>query len=346
LGNWFEVKFAKKFRRHLQTISKYESGANRPNEDDFWKLVEVLNVGDGNLLGITLDKFIEAYEKAGGEIKRAVLLSKRKEHVEEQRLMRAGDMIKYKREMFGMTQRGLARRVIEKVIAKGGNKKIAVKSLFIAISEYESGAEYPTKEMAEEIGEILGIPELWVRIVKEKIIEHDRNDSAFNNLLWQARTLEDISLRELGLRIERSAGIISMYESGVVRPSEEVLEKLIRVLNINDANPLGITVERFRRAYFRVGVRGSVLDTAMTSAPDQASTSSPGGIDLTPANMNLPTKMDSRFRGNDKEGNGNDNGIQFHLDPAMLKQLQNAPGFVPVIINIQPLTDIRTFLEK
>jgi hypothetical protein len=63
-----------------------------------------------------------------------------------------------------------------------------------------------------------------------------------------------------------------------------------------------------------------------------------GGIDLTPANMNLQTKMDSRFRGND---NGR---IKFHLDPAMLQQLQNAPGFVPVIINIQPLTDLRSFL--
>jgi len=37
-------------------------------------------------------------------------------------------------------------------------------------------------------------------------------------------------------------------------------------------------------------------------------------------------------------------GIKFHLDPAMLVQLKNAPGFVPVIINIQPMTNLRTFL--
>jgi hypothetical protein len=37
-------------------------------------------------------------------------------------------------------------------------------------------------------------------------------------------------------------------------------------------------------------------------------------------------------------------GISFKLDPAMLKQLQNAPGFTPVIINIQPMTDLRVFL--
>ena len=56
-----------------------------------------------------------------------------------------------------------------------------------------------------------------------------------------------------------------------------------------------------------------------------------GGIDLTPANMNLQTQ--------------NSNGeIKFHMDPAMLQQLQNAPGFVPVIINIQPLKSLQEFL--
>jgi hypothetical protein len=37
-------------------------------------------------------------------------------------------------------------------------------------------------------------------------------------------------------------------------------------------------------------------------------------------------------------------GIKFRLDPAMLQQLQNAPGFVPVIINIQPLNNLQKFL--
>jgi len=106
----------------------------------------------------------------------------------------------------------------------------------------------------------------------------------------------------------------------------------------------------------------------------KASVSRNGGIDLTSANMNVQTKMDSReqrrmptiinfspnkaigpfttFRGNDIKSTGNDikrggndnGGIKIHIDPAMLRQLQNAPGFVPVIINIQPMTDLRTFL--
>jgi hypothetical protein len=56
-----------------------------------------------------------------------------------------------------------------------------------------------------------------------------------------------------------------------------------------------------------------------------------GGIDLTPVNMHLQTQ-------------NNGINIKFQLDPAMLQQLQNAPGFVPVIINIQPLKSVSDFL--
>ena len=55
-----------------------------------------------------------------------------------------------------------------------------------------------------------------------------------------------------------------------------------------------------------------------------------GGIDLT-SNKFLQTQNAGA-------------GIKFHLDPAMLEQLRRAPGFVPVIINIQPMTDLRVFL--
>ena len=58
----------------------------------------------------------------------------------------------------------------------------------------------------------------------------------------------------------------------------------------------------------------------------------PGGIDLTPAKMNLEVKNDAAM------------GIKFHLDPAMLVELRNAPGFVPVIISVEPLEDLRGFL--
>ncbi len=59
---------------------------------------------------------------------------------------------------------------------------------------------------------------------------------------------------------------------------------------------------------------------------------SKGGIDFNADKMNLQT-----------QNAGQD--IKFQVDPAMLKQLQDAPGFTPVIINIQPVHDLRLFLE-
>lgn len=56
-----------------------------------------------------------------------------------------------------------------------------------------------------------------------------------------------------------------------------------------------------------------------------------GGIDLTTSHMNLQTMHTG-------------GKINFYLDPAMLQQLQNAPGFVPVIINVKPMTNLALFL--
>ena len=56
-----------------------------------------------------------------------------------------------------------------------------------------------------------------------------------------------------------------------------------------------------------------------------------GGIDFQPDKMNMKTQ-------------NNSGEIKFHIDRAMLQQLQNAPGFKPVVISIQPLTDLPLFL--
>jgi len=58
-----------------------------------------------------------------------------------------------------------------------------------------------------------------------------------------------------------------------------------------------------------------------------------GGIDLTEANIGLQT-----------QNSGNE--IKFHMDQAMMEELKNARGFVPVIINIQPLKNLAEFLGE
>jgi len=69
-----------------------------------------------------------------------------------------------------------------------------------------------------------------------------------------------------------------------------------------------------------------------------------GGIDFNSDKMNLQVKKIASSPSAPR--NDTVEGIRFHIDPAMLQQLQNAPGFVPVIINIQPLTDLRRFLDN
>jgi len=71
---------------------------------------------------------------------------------------------------------------------------------------------------------------------------------------------------------------------------------------------------------------------AVVSIYKNGESASLGGIDLTSA-KNILQNLNGG-----KE-------IKFHLDPAVLVQLQNAPGFVPVIISIQPMTSVRQFLE-
>lgn len=65
-----------------------------------------------------------------------------------------------------------------------------------------------------------------------------------------------------------------------------------------------------------------------------------GGIDLTPAHMNVQAQVENDSGMLTQNGIG----IKFHIDPAMLQQLQDASGFFPVIISIKPLGNLPQFL--
>jgi hypothetical protein len=57
-----------------------------------------------------------------------------------------------------------------------------------------------------------------------------------------------------------------------------------------------------------------------------------GGIDLTADRINLEIR------------NSLGKKIDFNMDPDMLKRLENAPGFLPVIMDVKPMADLRGFL--
>jgi len=132
-----------------------------------------------------------------------------------------------------------------------------------------------------------------------------------------------------------------------VRAFADVLQQKIRgedqkgagALIVQEYNPRGVDQETLKNPLFHglvnrvYGSDGSVLDLR-----DLAMN---GGIDLTPDKMNLQTRTDS----SPAAQNDVSQGIKFHLDAAQLLRLQNAPGFVPVIINVQPLKSLTEFLE-
>jgi hypothetical protein len=75
--------------------------------------------------------------------------------------------------------------------------------------------------------------------------------------------------------------------------------------------------------------RLSEIDSAMLG--DKLDNSMKGGIDFNYDKINFQVQNDGE-------------AIKFHMDPTMLKQLQNTVGFTPVIINIQPMNNLHEFL--
>ena len=125
-------------------------------------------------------------------------------------------------------------------------------------------------------------------------------------------------------------------EAGIIVPGTEEFNRYLATRSplqqklLKDSLRSGFKgnhADKIIRAFINSSSQAKSRDLAMKALKE----SKTGGIDLTSANMNL------QMRNSGSE-------IKFYLDPAMLQQLQNAPGFVPVIINIQPMKDIKLFL--
>ena len=126
--------------------------------------------------------------------------------------------------------------------------------------------------------------------------------------------------------------IIALYYSGISKTS--IKQNLIAIFNKYN---IGLNEKEFKKL-LKIYDRAKAAQKDNNVQPVKSShiytplgSNEKGGIDLTPANMNLQT-----------QNAGSE--IKFHMDPAMLQRLQNAPGFVPVIISIWPLEDLHQFL--
>jgi hypothetical protein len=104
------------------------------------------------------------------------------------------------------------------------------------------------------------------------------------------------------------------------------------VVKDSETNPTTVSVRLDHQ--FWQNLMGSIKPSQMVTEDMamSAAGANKGGIDLNLVNMDIQTRADGGI------------GIKFHLDPAMIKQYQDLSGFVPVIVNIQRMTDLRDFL--
>jgi len=113
---------------------------------------------------------------------------------------------------------------------------------------------------------------------------------------------------------------------------EELIPLIEQICKIYDSI---VVIDQSSQELSKLPVRHEVQQPMITQMVSPAMTTiganRNGGIDLTPANLNLQMQHAGV-------------GIKFHLNPAMLQKLQNAQGLVPVVISIRPVDNLGKFL--
>ncbi|MBF0594833.1 MAG: tetratricopeptide repeat protein [Candidatus Omnitrophica bacterium] len=183
--------------------------------------------------------------------------------------------------------------------------------------------------------------ERWLRkdydgavVMSEKAIAIDPNDAVAYDSLGTARMKKKdykgaVAAYKKAIATNPRDAYDFHYNLGVAYAMRGNRNAAVRELETSIAlNP------KYRRAHKLVRriLKGYKITQAENSA-DKAMNPNlmKGGVDLTLGRMNVETR-------------GDGGAITLKLDAAMLEQLQNVAGFVPVIINVQPLGDLRMFL--
>ncbi len=124
--------------------------------------------------------------------------------------------------------------------------------------------------------------------------------------------------------------VLSLKQEGVVFP----LKWTLLMKNFNSLYRMG---KRIPRSADPTNINSPSIDNSPSNPGGDAAMNSKkspeGGIDL------KSDKVDSAF-----VIKNSGEGIKFHIDPDMLQKLQNTPGFMPVIINIEPMNNLPQFL--
>jgi hypothetical protein len=113
------------------------------------------------------------------------------------------------------------------------------------------------------------------------------------------------------------------------RPNKTELDEFVAIIKESGYKPA--FAWNLNNAPIRCGQDRKFYLMDPTAVKDAAGIT--GGIDLTPERMDLQTT-----------GDGKDNAMEFKFDAAEIQRLEKVPGFVPVIMDIQPVNDFWGFL--
>ncbi|MDO8801770.1 DnaJ domain-containing protein [Phenylobacterium sp.] len=211
------------------------------------------------------------------------------------------------------------------------------------------------KEAKERLGELSRILEVFSYLA-----------STAEYGLWDPKVFEKmgIDIKQAGDKL-RIKGSEDLYADLEVSPDDIATKRDLRKAYAQtahkyhpDTHPGDRTAaEKFRKAAWAYNILVDKFeDKAMTvsqgdaamaavkqGGPDAAMRSAKGGIDFNSDRVDSAFEMRFSDGGISAKG-GSASGGKFHIDPAMLEQLQNAPGFVPVIISVQPMENLALFL--
>ncbi len=187
-----------------------------------------------------------------------------------------------------------------------------------------------------DYGNVLTLAQ-YVQFLKERMgISNSNEQDALINyersfILAAIRIITGVRMNTIGSNENEEVSVFDDYikerfKASQISRAKEIIRYLIKAWN----DP-SIDIAYFFQHLQDLAQTSSVHQNFGISQVMTLQKARNGGIDLTPANLHVETQ------------NSGDE-IKFHMDAAMLQQLQNAPGFEPVIISIQPMTDLRQFL--
>ncbi len=189
--------------------------------------------------------------------------------------------------------------------------------------------------------------QLFASIVAKSPEGHSRFQEAYHGFIDRNMDEDAVALIDKWLSVHKSKLVDIIAFFGNVMPDDApVLFDILfgRVVDVDKLKDVfqryGDTegfasylsaVHRISHSTYVDQVINKASMSVIERSPDKAMRTTDGGIDLGPDKMNLELRQD-------------DGEIQFNLDPGMVEQFRAVPGFVPVIFNIQPMTNLKMFL--